>query len=159
MCHAEWVILTDLARSFPPFPRVFIYKVVMARRLLILRDLGATMSEGITYLVLSVCVVGGPWLAMAIMTKARRHRIRRGIDRDLANHFPPPAPERRSARRRAQIATKTPAKLAGEKRKRETASITSPVRALLPPGAGALLSQSERSSLPPEGCEAKPFRP
>jgi hypothetical protein len=116
------------------------------------------MSEGITYLVISVCVVGGPWLAMAIMTKARRNRVRRSIDLDLANDFPPPPPKRRSATRRAQIATQTPAKLAREKRKREPATIASPVRALLPPGAGALLSQTECSSLPPEACGAKAFR-
>jgi hypothetical protein len=116
------------------------------------------MSEGITYLVISVCVVGGPWLAMAIMTKSRRHRVRRGIDRVLVNDFPPPAPKRRSATRRTQIASNPPATLAGDKRTRETATIARPVRALLPPGAGVLFSQSECSSLPSKAGEAKAYR-
>ena len=94
------------------------------------------MSEGIFYLLILVCVVGWPWLAMVIMTKAKRRRKWRSVERGFANHFPPIAPQRPPATSRTQIATK-PVTIAGQKCELETARVGNPVRALLPPEKNA----------------------
>jgi len=92
------------------------------------------VSEGIVYLLISICVVVGPWLAMGIMTKAKRRLKWRSIERGFANHFPPIAPQRATSR--TQIATK-PVTIAGEKCELESAHVGNPVRTLLPADTNA----------------------
>jgi hypothetical protein len=98
------------------------------------------MSNGIAYLLTLICVVGGPWLVMALLTKAKRQRIRLGLELRSATQFAPAARQRPAAKRRAQVAAKKVLAVAGEQGEREAAQIKNPVRALLPPGAGEIVS-------------------
>lgn len=46
------------------------------------------MSEEIIFtLLISLCVAGGTWLAVAIMTKSKKRRIRRGVEQGLADYL------------------------------------------------------------------------
>jgi hypothetical protein len=108
-----------------------------------------TMSEGIAYLLILGCVVGGPWLAMAMITKTKRQRIRHGLEPGWANDFAPVAPQRRAPTRRAQVATRKLVAVAGEQGEQEAAQVKNPVRALLPPAAAELVSESGCRPLPP----------
>ena len=116
------------------------------------------MSNAIPYLLILLCAVGGPWLTMVIMTKARRQRVRQGVERELENHFSSNAPQKRRATPRTQIATKQPAMVTGDHHDTENLQARNPVRALLPPGAGAPVAESDCSLLPPAiGREPKSF--
>lgn len=116
------------------------------------------MSEAIPYLLILLCAVGGPWLTMVIMTKARRQRVRQGVERGFENHLPPIAPQKRHAAPHAQIATKQPAMVTGDQRETQNLHARNPVRALLPPGAGAPVGESKGRLLSPAvGREPKSF--
>jgi hypothetical protein len=94
------------------------------------------MSETVVYLVISLCAIGGPWLTMVIMTKAKRSRTKRSIALDFANHFSPDTPQRPRAAVQKKVSRNKPLPMAIEKRDQENARLVNPRRALLPPGAG-----------------------
>ena len=45
------------------------------------------MSEEIIYTLLIPLCIGGTWLAMAIMTKSKQRRIKRGVEQGVADYL------------------------------------------------------------------------
>jgi hypothetical protein len=115
------------------------------------------MAEAIVYLLILVCVVGGPWLTMTILTKPKR-RKGHGTKLSFENYFATAAPRRPVARKPTQAPPEKPAPVADKSPEDEeyVPAGRNSALALLPPIADAVVPKPEsRLFLSSPRCEPK----
>jgi hypothetical protein len=114
------------------------------------------MAEAVVYSLILICVVGGPWLTMTILTKPKR-RKRHGAKLSFEGYFATAARRRPVTKSPRQAPPEKPLPGADKSPEDEYAPVErSPALALPPPAADAVVSKPEsRLFLSPPRCGPK----